>query len=102
ERNENVGCNRHDHVFAQYLHQYASHAAWLEDHRRVDNVALFASRSKAGSGASGQQGLEGVLATQSRRSRDPRPTNDFLCARSELRLSIPDLTSMARVYMAPQ
>jgi hypothetical protein len=24
----------------QHLHQYAAHAAWLEDHRRLDNGAL--------------------------------------------------------------
>ena len=27
-------------VSAQYLHQYAAHAAWLEDHRRLDNGTL--------------------------------------------------------------
>lgn len=31
---------QHHHVSAQYLHQYASHAAWLEDHRREDNGSL--------------------------------------------------------------
>lgn len=31
---------QHHHVSAQYLHQYAAHAAWLEDHRRLDNGAL--------------------------------------------------------------
>jgi transposase-like protein len=28
---------QHHHVSPQYLHQYANHAAWLEDHRREDN-----------------------------------------------------------------
>lgn len=28
---------QHHSVSPQYLHQYASHAAWLEDHRREDN-----------------------------------------------------------------
>ena len=28
------------HVSPQHLHQYAAHAAWMEDHRREDNGAL--------------------------------------------------------------
>ena len=28
---------QHHHVSPQYLHQYANHAAWLEDHRRRSN-----------------------------------------------------------------
>jgi len=28
---------QHHHVSAQYLHQYANHAGWLEDHRRNSN-----------------------------------------------------------------
>ncbi|MFK7754386.1 MAG: transposase, partial [Sedimentitalea sp.] len=28
------------HVSPQYLHQYANHAAWLEDNRRTDNGTL--------------------------------------------------------------
>lgn len=32
---------QHHHVSPQYLHQYASHAAWLEDHRRLHNGALM-------------------------------------------------------------
>lgn len=31
---------QHHHVSAQHLHAYAAHAAWLEDHRRMDNGAL--------------------------------------------------------------
>jgi transposase-like protein len=31
---------QHHGVSPQYLHQYANHAAWLEDHRRLDNGAL--------------------------------------------------------------
>ncbi|MDZ4056171.1 MAG: IS1595 family transposase, partial [Polynucleobacter sp.] len=31
---------QHHHVSARYLHQYAAHAAWLEDHRRLDNGSL--------------------------------------------------------------
>lgn len=31
---------QHHHVSPRYLHQYAVHAAWLEDHRRLDNGAL--------------------------------------------------------------
>lgn len=31
---------QHHKVSGQYLHQYAAHAAWLEDHRRDDNGAL--------------------------------------------------------------
>lgn len=31
---------QHHHVSPRYLHQYASHAAWLEDHRRLDNGSL--------------------------------------------------------------
>jgi transposase-like protein len=31
---------QHHHVSARHLHQYAAHAAWLEDHRRLDNGAL--------------------------------------------------------------
>ena len=31
---------QHHHVSPRYLHQYAGHAAWLEDHRREPNGAL--------------------------------------------------------------
>lgn len=31
---------QHHHVSPRYLHQYAAHAAWLEDHRRTDNGGL--------------------------------------------------------------
>ena len=31
---------QHHFVSPQYLHQYAAHAAWLEDHRRLDNGSL--------------------------------------------------------------
>jgi len=31
---------QHHHVSPQYLHQYANHAAWLEDNRRVDNGSM--------------------------------------------------------------
>lgn len=31
---------QHHHVSPQYLHAYAAHAAWLEDHRRDDNGKL--------------------------------------------------------------
>jgi transposase-like protein len=31
---------QHHFVSPQHLHQYAAHAAWLEDHRRLDNGAL--------------------------------------------------------------
>jgi transposase-like protein len=31
---------QHHHVSPRHLHQYAAHAAWLEDHRRMDNGAL--------------------------------------------------------------
>jgi len=31
---------QHHFVSPKYLHQYASHAAWLEDHRRLDNGAI--------------------------------------------------------------
>lgn len=31
---------QHHYVSPQYLHQYASHAAWLEDHRGLDNGSL--------------------------------------------------------------
>lgn len=31
---------QHHHVSAKYLHQYANHAAWLEDNRRADNGTL--------------------------------------------------------------
>lgn len=31
---------QHHGVSPQYLHAYANHAAWLEDHRRLDNGAL--------------------------------------------------------------
>ncbi|GGL62488.1 IS1595 family transposase [Wenxinia marina] len=31
---------QHHHVSPQYLHQYATHAAWLEDNRRTDNGGL--------------------------------------------------------------
>jgi hypothetical protein len=31
---------QHHFVSARYLAQYANHAAWAEDHRRLDNGAL--------------------------------------------------------------
>ena len=31
---------QHHHVSPQYLHQYAAHAAWMEDYRRLDNGSL--------------------------------------------------------------
>ena len=31
---------QHHHVSPKYLHQYANHAAWLEDNRRTDNGTL--------------------------------------------------------------
>jgi transposase-like protein len=31
---------QHHHVSPRYLHQYAGHAAWVEDHRRQDNGGL--------------------------------------------------------------
>ena len=31
---------QHHHVSPQYLHQYANHAAWLEDNRCVDNGSM--------------------------------------------------------------
>lgn len=31
---------QHHYVSPQYLHQYAAHAAWLEDHRKLDNGAM--------------------------------------------------------------
>ncbi len=31
---------QHHHVSARYLHAYAEHAAWLEDHRMLDNGAM--------------------------------------------------------------
>lgn len=31
---------QHHHVSPRYLHQYAAHAAWMEDHRRMDNGSL--------------------------------------------------------------
>lgn len=31
---------QHHHVSGRYLHQYAAHAAWLEDHRTLANGAL--------------------------------------------------------------
>jgi len=35
---------QHHHVSPKYLYQYAEHAAWIEDHRRLSNGAL-ASRA---------------------------------------------------------
>jgi hypothetical protein len=31
---------QHHRTSPRYLYQYAIHAAWLEDHRRLDNGAL--------------------------------------------------------------
>ena len=36
---------QHHHVSPQHLHQYAAHAAWMEDHRRLDNVRSAAAHS---------------------------------------------------------
>ena len=39
-RLRNMVSGQHHHVSPQYLHQYANHAAWLEDNRRTDNGTL--------------------------------------------------------------
>jgi len=39
-RLRNMVKGQHHHVSPQYLHQYANHAAWLEDNRRTDNGTL--------------------------------------------------------------
>lgn len=31
---------QHHHVSPRYLHAYAEHAAWIEDHRALDNGAM--------------------------------------------------------------
>jgi len=31
---------QHHHLSARYLHQFANHAAWLEDHREMPNGEL--------------------------------------------------------------
>ena len=37
---------QYHHVSPRYLHQYAAHSPWLEDHRRMDNgVTCSMSRS---------------------------------------------------------
>ena len=41
---------QHHHVSPRYLHQYAVHAAWMEDHRRMDNGALVCKARVARSG----------------------------------------------------
>jgi len=38
---------QHHGVSPKYLHQYASHAAWLEDNRRTDNGTLAPSYSSS-------------------------------------------------------
>ena len=38
---------QHHHVSPQHLHQYASEAAWREDHRRTDNGGLFKAAATA-------------------------------------------------------
>jgi transposase-like protein len=42
-RVRNMVRGQHHHVSPQHLHLYASHAAWMEDHRRMDNGALVKS-----------------------------------------------------------
>jgi transposase-like protein len=37
---------QHHHVSPQYLYQYANHAAWMEDHRRMDNGQLYNAAAK--------------------------------------------------------
>lgn len=39
---------QHHFVSAKYLHQYAAHAAWLEDHRRTDNGGNVATVARNG------------------------------------------------------
>jgi transposase-like protein len=39
-RLHNMAQDQHHGVSPQYLHQYANHAAWLEDNRRTDNGTL--------------------------------------------------------------
>ena len=52
---------QHQFVSAQHLYAYASHAAWLEDHRMLDNGAL-ADKAWSGNDASGQPSVERLLA----------------------------------------
>jgi transposase-like protein len=37
---------QHHHVSPRYLHQYAAQAAWIEDHRRMDNGSLVQATLK--------------------------------------------------------
>ncbi len=53
---------QHHDVSAQYLHQYANHAAWLEDNRRTDNGTLAAMVVSNAMGRAVSAGLERVLA----------------------------------------
>jgi transposase-like protein len=54
----------HHHIAGPYLAAYANEMAWREDHRRVANGEQFQAVAGAGDGASGQPGLEGVLAAE--------------------------------------
>jgi hypothetical protein len=44
---------QHHHVSPRYLHQFANHAAWLEDHRRESNGELANRLNGLGDGAPG-------------------------------------------------
>ena len=55
---------QHHHVSPQYLHQYAAHAAWMEDHRRLDNGALDTPGLGIGVGSRRQPELGRVLAAK--------------------------------------
>ncbi|HEU4380021.1 MAG TPA: transposase [Hyphomicrobiaceae bacterium] len=40
--------DQHHHVSPRYLYQYASHAACLEDHRRLEQWGVVAPRTGVG------------------------------------------------------
>lgn len=46
-------------VSPQYLHQYANHAAWLEDYRRTDNVTLAKIMASNAMGSPVSRNLKG-------------------------------------------
>ena len=56
-----VGAQNHK-VSGHYLHQYAANAAWLQDHRRLDNGALAHRALGLGACSWRVEELEGVLA----------------------------------------
>ena len=64
---------QHHHVSPQYLHQYASEAAWKEDHRRLDNGTLTTRALRLGLAHPKSQKTGAAIGSVPRFSNEQEP-----------------------------